>query len=419
MHRNRNVAVAAVLSIAVASCADAQRTAHPPTVTESAGIRIVTNALPSTVAATVGRTPTLDVGSGGEAAAELAGVIGAVRLSDGRVAIAEQSTRSIKLFDTKGRFVRAMGRQGAGPGEFTSLVRLDLLSGDSLLAYDVLRATLAVFDTAGRLARSERLAAGPGGVALSGVLGDGTLVLSRAYNNVFSRTSRLERDPIIYAVFRPATRAIDTIAEVAGTDRYLFAGDDFSSRREVPFGRTSMIAVGHDRLFIGTGDSWQIEARTSDGRIAELYRVGHAPAPVTKAEIARFKREFLARMKDSRAAATGGGVAPPDIQARMIAQSERMLETVPYPETHAPYDSLLVGHAGELWVRRAHPFPDEPSSWTVLARGGAALGMVTLPAGMRPLHIGTDFIVALTKDADDVQHVGVYPLRRARTGAAP
>jgi hypothetical protein len=368
----------------------------------------------------VGDTPILDIGSGGEAAAELSGVIGAARLADGRLAIAEHGTRSIKLFDATGRFVRAMGRLGQGPGEFTSLARLDLLAGDSLAAYDVMRATLTVFDTAGRIGRSERLPAGPGGLALTGVLGDGTLVLARAYNTVFARTSRVERDPIIYVALRPPSPAVDTIAEVAGTDMYLFAEEDFSSRREVPFGRVSGVAVGRDRLFTGTGDSWQIEARSKDGRIVEIYRVRHAPAPVTKSEIARFKRELIARMKEARVSATGGGGgAPPDMQARMIAQSEKMLETVPYPQAHAPYDSLLVGHDGELWVRRAQPFAGEPSTWTVLARGGAARGTVTLPAGMRPLQIGADFIVALTRDADDVQHVGIYPLRRNRNGAAP
>jgi hypothetical protein len=420
MYRNRNVALAAVLSIAVASCADAQRTAHPPTVLDSAGIRIVTNVLPTNVAATIASSPTLDIGGGDDAAGALAGVMGAVRLGDGRVAIAEQSTRSIKLFDAKGRFVRTIGRQGAGPGEFTSLVRLDLLPGDSLAAYDGLRATLTVFDTIGRVGRTERLPAGPGGLSLNGVLGDGTMVLSRAYNVMFSRTSRPERDPITYVAVRPQSRVVDTIADVAGTDMFLFAGEDFSSRRELPFGRTSVIAVGRDRLYFGTGDRWQIDARTSDGQVVGVYRLRHEPTKVTESEIARFKREFIERMKGTRVQATGGGGGgPADMRARMIAQSERMLEVVPFPETHAPYDSLLIGADGELWVRRAHPFPSEASTWTILAHGGAALGLVTLPAEMRPLHIGRDFLVALTKDADDVQHVGVYAVKRAPGGAAP
>jgi hypothetical protein len=368
--------------------------------------------LPTAVAATVAATPTVDIGGGADQASELAGVVGALRLGDGRIAVAEQSVRSIKIFDAKGRFVRAIGRQGAGPGEFSSITRLELLPGDSLAAYDGLRATLTVFDTAGRVGRIQRIVTGPGGLELRGVLGDGTMVLSRAYNMMFGRTSRLERDPITYVTVRPGSDAIDTIAQVPGTDIYLFAGEGFSSRREVPFGRTSAIAVAGDRVLIGTGDSWQIEIRTPRGRVVELHRVLAAAQPVTKGEIARAKRELIERMKGARVQAAGGGGGRPDIQATMIAQTEKMLETVPYPENHAPYDSLVAGHDGELWVRRADPFVGEATVWTVLKRDGAATGTVTLPAGMRPLHAGADFIVAMTKDVDDVEHVGLFALRR-------
>ena len=411
MDRNCNVALAAVLSVAVASCADAQRTATPPTVIDSAGIRVVTNAWPGAAAASVSGAPLVDIGGGADAASQLTYVVAAVRLRDGRLAIAEQGVRSIKIFDTRGRFVRAIGREGPGPGEFSSITRLELLPGDLLAAYDGLRTTLTVFDTTGRVVRSERLAAGPGGLRMEGLLGDGTMVLSRAYNTMFGRTSRLERDSITYVAIRPPATVADTIIQVAGTDIYMFAGEGFSSRREVPFGRRSGIAVARDRIYTGTADAWQIASHAPDGRLLALHRVRQTPTPVTKPEIARFKREYLERTKSMRVQAAGGGGGP-DMRSAMMAQDQRMLEQVPYPEFHAPYDSLVVGASDELWVRSAHPFAGEPSTWIVLTRDGAALGKVTLPGGMRLLQAGADFVVGLTKDADDVEHVGVYPLRR-------
>ena len=412
MHRNRNVALAAVLSLAVASCADAQRTALPPTVIDSAGIRIVANAAPAHAAATLSPSPAIDIGGEGSAQSELAFVVGALRLGDGRIAIADQGTRAIRIFDANGRFVRAIGREGGGPGEFSSITRLELLAGDSLAAYDGLRVTLTVFDTSGRMGRSERLVAAPGGFRLEGLLGDGTMILSRAYNTMFARTSRLERDPIAYVAVRPRSATVDTVVQATGSDVYLFAGQEFSSRRELPFGRVSLISVGRDRLRIATGDSWQIETRMPDGRLAELHRVRHTPTPVTRADIARFKREFLERMKGTRIAAAGGGGGP-DMRAVMLAQTEQMLQVVPFPEVRAPYDSLIAGPDEELWVRQSRPFAGDPATWTVLTRSGAAAGTVTLPPGMRPFHIGRDFVVAVTRDADDVEHVVVHQLKRA------
>ena len=413
MHRNGNVALAAVLSLAVASCADAQRTALPPTVVDSAGIRIVTSVAPTHVAATVA-SPIVDVGGSGDGNSELAFVVGALRLGDGRLAIADQGARAIRIFDANGKFVRAIGREGGGPGEFSSITRLELLAGDSLAAYDGLRVTLTVFDTSGRIGRTVSLARTPGGFRLEGLLGDGTMILSRAYNTMFSRTSRLERDPIAYVAVRPGATTVDTVVQVAGSDIYLFAGAEFSSRQERPFGRVSLIAVGRDRLRIGTGDSWQIETRTPEGRLVELHRVRHAPTAVSKADIARYKRELLERVQGSRVVATGGGGGP-DMRAVMLARTRQMLEVIPFPETRAPYDSLIAGPDDELWVRASHPFAGQPTTWTVLSRSGAALGIVTLPAGMRPMDIGRDFIVGVTKDADDVEHVVVHQLKR--TGA--
>ena len=413
MHRNRNAVLAAVLSLAVASCADAQRTALPPTVSDSAGIRIIDNPAPTGAAASVAARPIVDVGGGTDPSGELAGVVAAVRLGDGRIAIAEQSTRSIRIFDANGRFVRAIGRQGQGPGEFSSITRLDLLADDSLAAYDGLRTTLTVFDTSGRLARVERITAVPGGLSLKGLLADGTMILSRAYNTVFSRTSRLERDPIAYVAIRPPSTLVDTIVQVPGSDVYLFAGGEFASRQELPFGRVSVIAVGRDRIHIGTGDTWQIESRAPDGRLLELRRVRHTPIAVSAADINRFRREHLERIAGTRVMATGGGGGGPDMRSVMLARTKQMLDVMPFPERRAPYDSIISGPDDEVWVRRTHPFRAEPSTWTMVARDGSASGSVTLPGGMRLLHVGRDFIVGMTRDADDVEHVVVHALTRS------
>ena len=414
MHRIRNVSLAAGLSLAVASCADAQRTASPPTVSDSAGIRIVSNAWPTNAAATLASSPTVEIGGGTEPASDLSGVVTAVRLGDGRVAIAEQSTASIRLFDTRGRFVRAIGRKGGGPGEFSAITHLGLLKGDSLAVYDGLRGTLSVFDTTGKLARTSRLVTGMGGLQLKGLLGDGAMILTRGYNPRFSRTSRLERDSISYVTATPGAEALDTIVTVPGSEVYLFAGADFSSRNPLPFGKVSLIGVLSDRLAIAAGDRWEVEIRARDGSLRELHRVRHEPAPVSKGDIARYKQATMDRMRNVRVTAAGGGGGPPG--GDWVARQERMLETVPYPATHAPYDSLLVGPGGELWVRSAGRPGDDPRIWIVLASSGAALGTVSVPARMRLLEVGRDFVIAVRRDEDDVEHVGVYPLRRQAAG---
>ena len=413
MHPFRNAALVAGLSLAVASCADAQRTASPPTVSDSAGIRIVSNAWPTNAAATLAGTPSLEIGGGSDPAGDLAFVVDAVRLGGGRIAIAEQSTKSIKIFDARGRFVRAIGRQGGGPGEFSAITRLLLLRGDSIAAYDGLRGVLSVFDTTGKLGRTNRVMSEMGGLQLVGLLGNGTMIMTRGYNPVFARTSRLERDPITYVSTSPGSASVDTIMTVPGSDVFLFAGPDYSSRTPLPFGRVSLALVQDDRIIVAPGDRWQIEVRTPAGALREIHRVRRDPTQVTREDIARFKASEIERMRGSRPQATGGGGGGTDIAARMQAQRTKVLEAIPYPATFAPYDSLLAGDAKEVWVRAGGTPAGQPQSWVVLSPSGAATGTVTIPAGMRLLEVGRDYVIGVRTDEDDVERVGIFPLRRA------
>ena len=55
---------------------------------------------------------------------------------DGTVYVADSGDHNIKVFNPAGGFVRAIGRSGKGPGEFTTVDRI-WLSGDTLLALDL------------------------------------------------------------------------------------------------------------------------------------------------------------------------------------------------------------------------------------------------------------------------------------------
>src|SRR5687768_1766770 len=47
---------------------------------------------------------------------EFSDVIGVLRLSDGRVAVANMASGEIRFYDKTGKFLLAAGRKGAGPG---------------------------------------------------------------------------------------------------------------------------------------------------------------------------------------------------------------------------------------------------------------------------------------------------------------
>ena len=72
--------------------------------------------------------------------------------SAGRIFVADRSDKDIKLYTATGKRIGHIGRAGAGPGEFEYLATAQVM-GDSLVAYDVIKRRLTLFDRLGRVGR--------------------------------------------------------------------------------------------------------------------------------------------------------------------------------------------------------------------------------------------------------------------------
>lgn len=70
----------------------------------------------------------------------------------GRIYVADRKPALIKVFDSAGAFVRTIGREGAGPGEYR--VAFIAVRGSHLLVHDPMQSRTSVFDTSGSFIRS-------------------------------------------------------------------------------------------------------------------------------------------------------------------------------------------------------------------------------------------------------------------------
>src|SRR5687767_1066109 len=70
----------------------------------------------------------------GDSVQEFGRVANALKLSDGRIAIADFGSTNVRLFNPNGTHALTIGRRGNGPGEFPSLTRLAVLTGDTIVA---------------------------------------------------------------------------------------------------------------------------------------------------------------------------------------------------------------------------------------------------------------------------------------------
>jgi len=81
-------------------------------------------------------------------------------------------------------------------------------------------------------------------------------------------------------------------------------------------------------------------------------------------------------------------------------------------DLHPPLDD-----GGAVWLR-AHPRPGETEvAWEILDIPAGTVGEMRAPLDLRPLHIGTDFMIVLRSDTLDVERVGLFDLLRENPGS--
>src|SRR3954469_25907715 len=68
--------------------------------------------------------PALTLGSVNQDVLFGAGLVGAVKLPDGRILVGDRGDFSLKIFDVQGKLVKSLGRKGSGPGEMGYLASL-------------------------------------------------------------------------------------------------------------------------------------------------------------------------------------------------------------------------------------------------------------------------------------------------------
>ena len=390
------------LVIGIAASAGCNTTSAPPAsvVRDSAGVRIVENVAPKWTPETawhLSSDPLVDIGGGDDEQQQLFRVTGAVRLSDGRIVVANSGARELRFYDARGTYLSSLGREGGGPGEFRSMSRVRLLAADSLLVYDFVLQRMSVFSTdvnATQFAGGFSLATPDQGFFPFpiGVFSDGEVLIRTSASSAGMPPAGLSREQLLLWRYSPDGQPIDTIGTFQGDESYRTGEGQRTVAMGVPFGRSAIMALSGTHLFYSSSDSYTIDAFSSDGRLERSIRYAIANAPVTREDIERVRRppEDPSRPR------------PPPLQ--------RLLDEVPLPETKPAHGEMIVDAAGNLWVAEYSLRRFEATSWTVFDPQGTLLGTVHMPPGSRLRQIGHDYVLGLWRDEDEVEHVRMYGL---------
>jgi hypothetical protein len=314
---------------------------------------------------TVPPEPFLTIGEEGELDYEFfwIGEVGA--LASGNVVVANGGTHELRFYDSNGKFIRTVGRQGEGPAEFGFLSTFRMRPGDTIAVFDTRRRRIVLFDSAGTLVRGQSYAQdltdqSPDGQypcvfpGLMGVLADGTRVTSGWGCMSFQGTDGKRPSMLPVTLVRDGgkvpvqTFAASWVWERGGTD------DLREQMSPIPFIGNLTYAVGPDRLYFSEGTEYEIKIFDGEGRLVGMLREDAVPPEVTDA----------------------------DRQAYVETQAETprpYREDVPFPSRFGSYSALRLSHEGDLWAQRLTAPGDSLQYWVVFSPDGREVRRVVVP----------------------------------------
>jgi hypothetical protein len=389
-------ALIALLSPAVAFAQNAR---------DSAGVRIIDNKAPAWTVAKrwrIAAAPSVTIGlEDGEEPYLLSRVFAARRLPNGEIVVGNSGSGELRFFGANGKFIRASGRRGGGPGEFHEFSSLIMCSipGDEMVVADGGLRRVHVFTIAGAYKRSftyqHEAAASPPG--LRSCFADGTLLtLNVPVAALGGDPGTLIPSTTQYFRYDTNGRSVAKLAEVPDQTRYVNKYGSITHYPFVPFTPESYAAAGGHVTYLNYGGGSFVERRGADGKLEAIIR-WQAPRTRTSAVYSRYVTAGLEAMTN---------------QQRRAQYASYYAKKLPIPDLVPVVGFMIVDELEHPWVKRYQLPWDTIPTYEVFDPNGRWLGQVSAPPRLDVYQIGKDYVLGRQRDELGVERVVVYPLER-------
>ena len=405
IRRSSLAAVPTALTVLLATGYDAQAAQIPTLEIDSAGVRTVTiDPFASEALCSLREEPTFYVGDSEESDEQwFTRVLGVARLSDGSVAVADDYSMEVRIFDPSGAHVRSMGREGEGPGEFKRLWQMWRLPGDTLWVGDYRPWRYQVYASTGEWIRTvtmDPIYANPS--RAGGVLANGVSINAR--DERAGRRNFRTPDRQHVEAHAPDGKLMGIVASVRGRtfgqvddgtlNYYLSPWYDSSPSIDAE-ARTIVIANGRDP---------EVRVLDDEMRLRLVIRWDDPGAKVTSAHIR------AAREAERRRALENGEISQ--------FEDANLSPRRPAADVLPAVSSVKAGLDGSVWVYRYRkPGETGPRLMGFDPDGDFVCHLVSGKSGFSIREFGADYVLGVHTNELGVQHVAMYDLERP--GGAP
>lgn len=345
---------------------------------------------------------------------EFSMINGVREFRDGSLLLADPVNKLLYRADRALRTWSAVGRNGAGPGEYRQPDAVFGLPGDSVLVTDLGNARLMEFDASMRPGRVYPIVGGNASeqeemtlMLVSAVDGQGRLYFrTRLPGADSSRLVRYDR----------RSQSSTTVAHLKDKESRTSVsggpGNRSVSVRQIPLSREDGWAVRADGgIYLVRSGNYHVEVIQPDGRVSVGKPVVLGPIPIRNAE----REEYL--VEQQRSGGIGISVSTTS-SGRSVAMSResgkrRAIDEFTWPDVSTPFnpEAIWVDARDRLWVNRHQP-AGRPWQYDIFDPSGAHVASIVLPEGRRVIGMGAESVYLVRFDIDDLQYLERYRLPR-------
>jgi hypothetical protein len=343
------------------------------------------------------------------------GRLGGVLLTaEGQVLVADALTHDLRLFDEEGRFLRRIGREGEGPGEFGGITGLLRLAGDTIAVMSGQRVDLLdpsfEFMRRFRSHLTEMSVEPPySSDKLEGLFADGAPLMSDFVRVCDTGGGEVCADSVL---FHRTNESGDIVARfgrfVWGRQESYRVQSGFSVSIGEPHPQAFWTVRG-DRFYYADAQRFEIRVYRPDGGLERRIRVNE--------EASHFPREEVFQPIPQ------SDPSGDPMLNRMREELDAARRSAELPDTFPSFSDLMVDEEDNIWVREYRPNPQSQPSprWWIFDPEGRLRWAVRSPPGLehagRALrravrYIGSDRIVASVRNEYDVETVVVYRMQK-------
>ncbi len=328
----------------------------------------------------------------------LGAVVGAARLPDGGLLVADRGQRRVWVFGADGVRRKGLRIRDAASRAVPPWGVIDVAHG-MVGVWDGTLNKLTVLDRQANVVRSRHID-NPPDERVDGGWARQALVLLGEFSSggVLARTQttmNLPRQGVgddsgtVYVADSRGT--LTSLGRYFTMERFRFDGKVLVSGLR-PFGRRGAFAVGRATWFYTDGSRFEIQERTPDGALVALIRLARRRRVVDQGAIRRLAAARLLRTS-----------------APFKESEELALRWMPYPGLEPAYVDLKLDPDGNLWAQRWSS-DEAGSSWDVFDTSGRFVGVVEVPADLDVLEIGRNYLLARYTFNPGIEELRAYRL---------